>query len=116
MLLNLHGHKHDTDFDSDVFAVIVNEADSISVIASKKYIIAINRVKFQKTNETVDAATPWNNQVYARAWVIPNWVERMSITTEYAAGFDEYFCSSTARQAPRFLDCNQSLSLTEKHA
>jgi uncharacterized protein (TIGR03790 family) len=61
----------------------------------------MNRVEFQKIKAEVDAATPSNVQAYALTWTIPFRVECMSITTAFAAGFDEEFCSKTCGPTKR---------------
>ena len=95
-------------------AVIVNDADPVSVKVAEYYkssrripkanVIHVNfrpnrtsmsRVEFQKIKDAVDAITPRNVQAYALTWTIPYRVECMSITTAFAAGFDEGFCSKT---------------------
>ena len=105
-------------------AVIVNDADPVSVKVAEYYksrrripkanVIHVNfspgrttmnRMEFQKIKAAVDAATPRNVQVYALTWTIPYRVECMSITTAFAAGFDEDFCSKTCgptKQSPYF--------------
>lgn len=95
-------------------AVIVNDADPVSVKVAKYYmssrripktnLIHVNfkpgrpsmtRVEFQKIKKTVDVTTPRNVQAYALTWTIPYRVECMSITTAFAAGFDQGFCSKS---------------------
>ena len=95
-------------------AVLVNDADPVSVKVVEYYksrrripktnIIHVNfrpdrtsmpRAEFQKIMDTVDVATPRNVQAYALTWTMPYRVECMSITTAFAAGFDEGFCSKT---------------------
>lgn len=104
--------------------VVVNDADPLSMrvaeyYKAKRQIPDINmvhvqfkpggstmtRVEFQKIKSTVDGATPENVQAYALTWTLPYRVECMSITTAFAAGFDEKFCSKTCgptRQSPYF--------------
>ncbi len=53
----------------------------------------MNHVDFQNIKADVDAMTPRNVQAYALTWTVPFRVECMSITTAFAAGFDEGFCS-----------------------
>jgi len=108
------GHQQKTGLGPEELAVIVNDADPVSVKVAEYYEFrrripkanvihinfsngrtAMNRVDFQKIKTAVDAATPRNVQVYALTWTIPYRVECMSITTAFAAGFDEDFCSKT---------------------
>ena len=95
-------------------AIIVNDADSLSVRVAKYYkvkrripdknivhvrfrpgVSVMARTEFQRVKATVDAATPANVQVYALTWTLPYRVECMSVTTAFAAGFDPAFCSKS---------------------
>jgi uncharacterized protein (TIGR03790 family) len=95
-------------------AVIVNDADPTSVRIAEYYkyqrripegnIIHVrftpgsstmSRTEFQAVKIEVDRETPNHVQFYALAWTQPYRVECMSITTAFAAGFDEGFCAKT---------------------
>jgi len=95
-------------------AVLVNDADPVSVKVAEYYkssrripktnVIHLNfrpdrasmpRAEFQNIKNVVDAITPRRVQAYALTWTMPYRVECMSITTAFAAGFDEGFCSKT---------------------
>jgi len=97
-------------------AVIVNDADPTSVRIAEYYkyrrripesnIIHVrftpgsytmSRIEFQSIKSLVDRATPRRVQAYALAWTQPYRVDCMSITTAFAAGFDESFCASTCK-------------------
>lgn len=101
-----------TAFTARDLAVIVNEADELSVAIGEYYqrrraIPAANliRVRFDATRTTLPAKqfaalrseimsrTPASVQAYALTWVRPYRVDCMSITTALAAGFDPTFCS-----------------------
>ena len=47
---------------------------------------------FRKLKAEIDAATPKHVQAYALTWMAPYRVGCMSITTAFAAGFNEKFC------------------------
>jgi uncharacterized protein (TIGR03790 family) len=103
-----------TRLGPEELAVIVNDADPISVKVAEYYksrrhipkanVIHVSFVpgqtamkfaEFQKVKAVVDAATPRNIQAYALTWTIPYSVECMSITSAFAMGFDkEGFCST----------------------
>jgi uncharacterized protein (TIGR03790 family) len=111
-------------FGPEELGVIVNDADPISVkiaeyYRAKRHIPKANmihvrfkpsgsnmtRSEFRKANTAVGAITPRNVQAYALTWTKPYRVECMSITTAFAAGFDERFCSKTCgptKQSPYF--------------
>lgn len=95
-------------------AVIVNDADPLSVMVGDYYkkrrsisaenIVHVNfpagrstmsRKEFQRVKSVVDRVTPSHVQAFALAWTVPYRVDCMSITTAFAAGFDEAFCSKT---------------------
>lgn len=99
-------------FDAADIAVVVNEADPLSVDIAEYYrrkhgIPAENmiRVRFDASAPTMPAKsfnalraevmerTPAHVQGYALTWVQPYRVECMSVTTAFAAGFDPAFCS-----------------------
>lgn len=105
-------------------AVIVNEADPLSVDVAEYYrrkrgIPAENmiRVTLDASEATMQAKafnalraevmqrTPSHVQGYALTWVRPYRVECMSVTTAFAAGFDPSFCSkqcTPTRYSPYF--------------
>jgi uncharacterized protein (TIGR03790 family) len=105
-------------------AVIVNDADPLSVMVGDYYkkrrsipaenIIHVNfpagrstmsRMEFQRIKSDVDRVSPSHVQAFALAWTIPYRVDCMSITTAFAAGFDEAFCSKACgptRLSPYF--------------
>lgn len=93
-------------------AVIVNAADPLSTQVANYYkkrrsipaknIIHVNfppgrltmsRAEFQRIKLLVDRATPAQVQAYVLTWTKPYRVDCMSITTAFAAGFDEAYCS-----------------------
>lgn len=93
-------------------AVIVNDADPLSRRVADYYkkrrsipaanIIHVNfppgrstmsRAEFQRIKSLVDRDTPARVQAYALAWTTPYRVDCMAITTAFAAGFDEAYCS-----------------------
>src|SRR3989344_1050313 len=95
-------------------AVVVNDADPLSMkvaeyYKAKRQIPDINmvhvqfkpggsimtRAEFQRIKGVVDKATPENVQFYALTWNTPYHVRCMSITTAFATGFDERFCSKS---------------------
>lgn len=109
-----------TSFTARDLAVIVNEADPLSIALSDYYqrkrgIPQANliRVKFDATRTSltaneftalrteVTARTPRHVQAYALTWVRPYRVDCMSITTAFAAGFDPAFCSKTCTATRR---------------
>ncbi len=93
-------------------AVIVNDADPLSVRIANYYknkrsiandrMIHINfnpghksipKGQFEAIKRQVDAKTPAQVQAYVLTWMQPYRVGCMSITTAFAAGYDESFCS-----------------------
>jgi len=99
-------------FGASDLAVIVNDADPMSVRIGQYYkyrrripesnIVHVqfapghstmSRTEFQRVKARVDRVTPGHVQAYALAWMQPYRVECMSITTAFAAGFDEGFCA-----------------------
>jgi uncharacterized protein (TIGR03790 family) len=93
-------------------AIIVNDADSLSVkIANyyqqKRKIPAQNIIHirfnpmykilpvdtFTQIKKQVDKLTPENVQAYALTWMLPYRVGCMSITTAFAAGYNDFFCA-----------------------
>lgn len=105
-------------------AVVINDADPLSLAIGEYYrhkrgIPAANmiHVSFDPTQATLPAKrfailradvarrTPEHVQAYALTWVEPYRVECMSITTAFAAGFDQAFCSQrceATRWSPYF--------------
>jgi uncharacterized protein (TIGR03790 family) len=109
---NEHEQDRVNKIGASELAVIVNDADPTSVRIAEHYkyrrripegnIIHVrftpggstmSRAEFQRIKTEVDRATPDYVQVYALAWTQPYRVECMSITTAFAAGFDEGFCA-----------------------
>ncbi len=97
-------------------AVIVNDLDPLSVEVGEYYrtrrgippenMIHVgfdpeNNVmsleEFLRVKAQVDALTPKRAQAFALAWTKPFRVECMSITTAFAAGFDQNFCADECR-------------------
>jgi uncharacterized protein (TIGR03790 family) len=97
-------------------AVVINDADPTSVhigqyYKSRRHIpesniihvrfksgdATMSRAEFQKVKLQIDKATPSHVQAYALAWTQPYRVGCMSITTAFAAGFDESYCSSACK-------------------
>ncbi len=106
--------------EASALAVIVNEADPLSVATGEYYQRRrgipdrnVIRVSFDKDAATmtvaqfstlkaeVDAKTPQEVQGFALTWVRPYRVDCMSVTTAFAAGYDPQFCSNGC-QATRF--------------
>jgi uncharacterized protein (TIGR03790 family) len=105
-------------------AVIVNDADPISVRIGEYYQqkrnIPKNQVihvsfdandamltqkKFDRVKQQVDAKTPKQVQAFVLTWLKPFQVECMSITTAFANGFDKAFCGGVCeetRKSPYF--------------
>ncbi len=61
----------------------------------------ITPLAFRKLKEQVDRLTPEHVQAYALAWTSPYRVGCMSITTAFAAGFDQRFCASGCKPTRR---------------
>ena len=97
--------------------VIVNDSDPLSIKIAKYYqqqrnipeqnIIHIkfstwHKVlpvsKFKQIKKTVDRLTPKHVQAYALTWMQPYRVGCMSITTAFAAGYNESFCARGCKQ------------------
>ena len=102
-------------------AVIINDADPLSVRIGNYYrkvrnIPARNMVhvhftpgrsrmprkEFRLIKNQVDAATPPSVQAYAITWAAPYRVDCMSITSAFAFGFNEAFCSQKRCAATRY--------------
>jgi uncharacterized protein (TIGR03790 family) len=118
-------------------AVIVNDADPLSVKVAEYYIsrrripkanvihvnitpnqIAINITEFKKVKTVVDAATPPNVQAYALTWTVPYRVECMSITSAFAMGFDdEGYCSNGCKPTKLnpYIDSNSHKPYDDYH-
>jgi uncharacterized protein (TIGR03790 family) len=100
---------------AEQLAVIVNDDDPDSVQIGEYYqrqrklpaenvvhvhlglapgAISIDRKAFAAVKSQVDQTTPHQVQAYALAWTTPFRVDCMSITTAFAAGFDEAFCAT----------------------
>lgn len=99
-------------------AVIVNDADPLSIRIAEYYAEArsipnqniihvnfpidsneMNPEAFAKIRAAVSAKTSKGVQAYALTWIKPYRVGCMSITTAFAAGFDQKYCA---------LGCNQT--------
>jgi len=111
-------------FGAPDLAVIVNDADPISVRIGKYYksrrqipeanmvhvrftsdSSTMSRTEFQRVKSEVDKLTPARIQAYALAWSQPYRVGCMSITLAFAMGFDTAFCSKPCgptRPSPYF--------------
>jgi uncharacterized protein (TIGR03790 family) len=93
-------------------AVIVNDADPLSVqiadyyqqqrqIPAEQMIhvrfapnqAVLSKQQFEQVKQEVDQKTPEHVQAFALTWLQPFRVECMSITTAFAAGFNESFCA-----------------------
>ncbi|MGX2038851.1 TIGR03790 family protein [Methylocaldum sp. MU1018] len=94
-------------------AVIVNEADPSSIAIGGYYqkrrsipdenVIRVSfppgsdnlpRAQFESVKQTVDKLTPSRVQAYALAWMAPYRVDCMSMTSAFAFGFDQAYCST----------------------
>ena len=108
----VHISQQTTRLGPSELAVIVNDADPVSVKTAQYYSsrrripkanvihvkftpgrAALTRLEFAEIKQKVDAATPKGVQAYALAWSLPYRVDCMSITTAFALGFDEDYCS-----------------------
>jgi uncharacterized protein (TIGR03790 family) len=123
-LVDAAGGHQKNGISATNIAVIVNDADPFSVKVGNYYkkrrsipeenIIHVNfptgrstisRIEFQRIKSVVDRLTPLHVQAFALAWTVPYRVDCMSITTAFAADFDEAFCSKTCgptRLSPYF--------------
>lgn len=100
--------------------VIVNTADDLSVAIGRYYaerrgippenVIEVRftpgrqqltRTEFERVEARAKAATPDRVQAYVLTWAQPFKVACMSITTAFAAGFDEAWCADTCRPTKR---------------
>ncbi len=105
-------------------AVIVNDTDPLSIRIADYYqgkrgvpaeqIIhlrfnpheqVMSRQQFAKLKQQIDEKTPKHVQAFVLTWLQPFRVDCMSITTAFAAGFDEAFCAKgcqETRSSPYF--------------
>ncbi len=105
-------------------AVVVNDDDPLSqrigdYYQGKRHIPRANMIhvrfnstahglskeEFAKLKDQVDAKTPKEVQAFVLTWLKPFRVECMSITTAFAAGFDQAFCAKVceeSRKSPYF--------------
>ena len=102
-----------TSFGPEDLAVIVNDADPLSVEIAEYYkakrgipdanmihirfapgSTVMSQVEFTKIKAIVNAKTPQQVQAYALTWAKPYRVDCMSITTAFAAGFDQKYCAN----------------------
>lgn len=116
-----------TKIGPEELGVIVNDSDLISRKIAEYYQIkrripkvnmihvnfkpgnsTMSRADFQAIKAIVDAATPQTIQAYVLTWTAPFRVECMSITTAFAAGFDENFCSKTCAPTKQMSYFNSS--------
>ena len=103
-----------TSLGPDDLAVIINDADPLSVEIGEYYQTqrripdnnmihvrfvpgdtSLSQVEFAKIKAIVDAKTPHSVQAFALTWAKPYRVDCMSITTAFAAGFDKKYCAQT---------------------
>lgn len=115
-------------------AIVINDADPLSKSIGEYYIarraIPINNVihvnfkpesnsmrpdAFKTLKAAVDRQTPSTVQAYALAWTAPYKVGCMSITTAFAAGFDEGFCARDCKptRASPYFDSNSIHPFTD---
>jgi uncharacterized protein (TIGR03790 family) len=127
---------HDARLVAENLAIIVNDSDPLSVKVGKYYKLrrkipeaniihvrfrpgtsSLSRAEFRKIKINVDKATPSNVQAYALAWTEPYRVDCMSITTAFAAGFDEGFCSKTCgpTKPDPYFDSSSHAPYTDYH-
>jgi len=107
------GSAADDSIGAATLAVIVNDADPLSrrigaYYAQQRHIPEKNlihvsfapdksimtRGEFERVMITVNERVPPSVQAYALAWTRPYRVGCMSVTTAFAAGYDEAFCAS----------------------
>ena len=111
-------------FTSQDLAVIVNDADPLSVRIAKYYkkrrnipasqfihirfnpgVKTLSVDQFKQLKHQVDKKTPQHIQAFALTWMLPYRVGCMSITTAFAAGYDAAFCAQgckPTRSSPYF--------------
>lgn len=104
-------------FTANELAVIVNDADPLSrqiaeYYQKRRHIPSENIIhvqfspgyntlpiaKFLLLKKSVDQQTPKRVQAYALTWMRPYRVGCMSITTAFAAGYDDVFCATGCKQ------------------
>jgi uncharacterized protein (TIGR03790 family) len=117
-------------------AVVVNDADPLSVhiadyYQSKRHIPqanilhlrfdpfsnALSQKEFAVLKQKLDAQTPNQVQAFVLTWLKPFRVDCMSITTAFAAGFDQAFCAKVceeSRKSPYFAS-NSQQPFTDLH-
>ncbi|TCV83426.1 TIGR03790 family protein [Sulfurirhabdus autotrophica] len=102
-----------TSLGPEELAVIVNDADPLSVEIAQYYKIkrnipernmihisfkpgstTMNQAEFTKIKTQVDLITPQQVQAFALTWSKPYRVDCMSITTAFALGFDSKYCAN----------------------
>ncbi len=110
-------------------AVVVNDADPLSVriaayyqdkrqipkeniihVRFDKHSNALSQKEFAIIKNQVDVKTPNQVQAFALTWLKPFRVDCMSITTAFAAGFDQAFCAKVcteSRKSPYFASDSQ---------
>lgn len=104
--------------------VIINDADPLSATLGAYYVAkrkipdrnvihvsfppdrrVMTKDMFAEIKQDVDQRTPYFVQAFALTWMKPYRVECMSITTAFAMGFDDAFCSKgcqPTKQSPYF--------------
>jgi uncharacterized protein (TIGR03790 family) len=118
-----------TSLTAQELAVIVNENDPLSLQIGRYYqqrrgipdhnmiaiafppgqsVLSVN--EFKRIKAQVDAKTPANVQAFALTWAAPYRVDCMSITTAFAAGFDQDYCAAGcwATQASPYFNSDSS--------
>lgn len=102
-----------TGLRPDEVAIIVNDGDPLSREIARYYqtkrgipagnvihvrfrtgVSAMSRGEFARIKAEVDRKTPETVQAFALTWAAPYRVDCMSITSAFAFGFDEEYCSS----------------------
>lgn len=110
-------YRPTTALGPDDLAIIVNDSDPLSKQIAAYYqrqrripeqqVIHIQlparrpiltQSEFEAIKRRVDEHTPKHVQAYALTWLQPFRVECMSITTAFAAGFDQAFCATGCKQ------------------
>lgn len=110
----IKNHFSESGISSEELGVIVNDNDPVSIKIAEYYKVKrripeanvihlrftpgnpiLSRTEFQKVKTVVDAATPRQVQAYVLTWTLPYRVECMSMTSAFAFGFDEQFCSKS---------------------
>jgi uncharacterized protein (TIGR03790 family) len=112
-----HAPSVDSGLNGKDIAVIVNDRDPLSKQVAEYYqekrqipqnqIIRIridpkraklSQIEFTLIKKQVDRHTPKHVQAYVLTWMKPYKVDCMSITTAFAAGYDEAFCAEGCRK------------------